>query len=165
MRSFRLSTRFMRRAIAVIVFTGMLGVSTATPAVAVSPRDVVGRVTGSAPFVFQDGCSFVHQRYEGTIDTKGPGDATIDVDLCVDLAGTGFAASGTFTLETNEGTLSGTATGTISTLVPVPFEFKLRVVEHTHRPIGKGSKLFFHGIWDSNTVDGGPFNGRVTRHP
>lgn len=155
------TTRLVRRSMVLIVLAGMLGVSTATPAVALSPRDVVGRVAGSAPFVFQDGCSFVHQHYEGTIDTKGPGDATIDVDVCVEFASTGFPAAGNFTLETNEGTLSGTATGTIGNAVPVPFAFKLRVVESAQKQIKKGSKLFFHGVWESNLVDGGPIRGRV----
>ena len=160
-------TRFVRRSMVLIVLAGMLGVATATPAVALRPRDVVGHVTGSAPFVFGDGCSFVHQHYVGTIDTKGPGDATIDVDVCVELVLSGFPAAGTFTIETDEGTLTGTATGTVSNVVagPVPFAFKLRVVESVQKQIKKGSRLFFHGTWESNLVDGGPIKGRVAvRH-
>jgi hypothetical protein len=147
----------------VIVLAGLLGVSMATPAVALRPRDVVGRVAGSAPFVVGNGCSFVHQRYEGTIDTKGPGDATIDVDVCVELVIDNFPAAGTFTLETEEGTLRGTATGTISGTGtgPARFAFKLRVLESAQKQLEKGSRLFFHGVWESNLVDGGPIRGRV----
>ena len=154
----------VRRSTVLLVLAGMLGVSTATPAGALRPRNVVGRVTGSAPFVIGDGCSFVHQRYEGTIDTKAQGDATIDVDVCVEFDIATFPAAGTFTLETGEGTLRGTATGTISGGVdsPAVFAFKLRgVVESAQKQIKKGSRLFFHGTWDSNLVDGGPIKGRV----
>ena len=152
--------RLVRRSMVLIVLAGMLGVATATPAGALRPRDVVGRVVGAAPFVFGDGCSFVHQHFEGTIDTKGPGDATIDVDVCVEF-GSNFPAAGTFTLETDEGTLSGTATGAIANVDPASFEFKLRVVESAQKQIKKGSKLFFHGVWESNLIDGGPIRGRV----
>jgi hypothetical protein len=151
--------RLMRGSVAVVAFAAAAAVSTASPAVAISQKLVVGHAVGSAPFDFE-GCDFVHQQFLATIDTPGAGDASLHVDTCVDFGGAPFSAAGTFTLVTTEETLSGTATGTIMSGDPVRFAFTL-VVDDQPDIVGQGSTLYFRGVWKSVVDFGGPIRGRL----
>jgi hypothetical protein len=148
-----------------VVLAGLLVVMTvAVPsASAATGRAVTGPVTGSAPFDFA-GCSFVHQTYVGDITTPG-GIAKLDVDLCVDLKGSGCTAKGSFSIKEGAGKVRGGSTGTIdclSTRKAIAFDFTLHVRSSTPGLANVGQNLHFRGKWHSDQVSGGPFTGKVS---
>jgi hypothetical protein len=149
-----------------VVLAAVLMVMTvAVPsASAATGRAVTGPVTGSAPFDFV-GCSFVHQIYDGDITTPSGSIAKLDVDLCVDLKGSGCTAKGSFAIKEGTGKVRGGATGAIdclSTRKTIAFDFTLHVRSSTLGLANVGQNLHFRGKWHSDQLSGGPFSGKVS---
>jgi hypothetical protein len=131
---------------------------------AATGRAVTGPVTGVAPFDFI-GCAFVHQIYIGNVTTPSGQVAKLDVDVCVDLTGSGCTAKGFFAIKEGTGKVGGGAAGTIDCLAPgktVPFDFTLHVRRSTPGLANVGQDLHFRGKWRSDDVSGGPIKGKVS---
>jgi hypothetical protein len=141
----------LRRLSGVVLGLGMLGMLglVATPAGAGGTSGVAtGPFTGTTSYTFTtDGCSFVHQVYEGTFGTRGTS-GSFRLAGCVDLT-TAFGYTGTFTVTAHGGKLTGTVAGTIEaqTLPCSPFHFTLTVTDGSgrfHRTGGPNAK---NGEW------------------
>jgi hypothetical protein len=145
-----------RRLFGALLGLGMLGVL-AAPAGAAggSSGAVSGPFTGTTSYTFTtDGCSFVHQVYQGTFGTRSRPSGSFDLAGCVELT-TGFTYSGTFTVRTAGGALTGTVAGTIDAeILPCsPFHFTLTVTGGTGRFRHTGGTIAVTGQWCSrNTV-------------
>ncbi len=161
----------MRRGHGMLVRGGSLVIGMLLAATALAPaahaatgRAVTGPVVGSAPFDFT-GCSFVHQIYDGDISTPGGHVATLDVDVCVDLAANTCTAKGTFVIKEGREKVRGGASGTIDCATPkqrIAFDFTLHVRHAAPGLADVGQDLHFRGVWHSDQVSGGPFNGKVS---
>jgi hypothetical protein len=138
----------LRRLAGVLLGIGLLGTVVAAPAGAASGTSgvVSGPFRGTTSYTFTtDGCSFVHQVYQGTFGTRGK-TGSFRLAGCVDLT-TSFGYTGTFTVEARGGNLTGTVAGTIeaATLPCAPFHFTLTVTGGSGR---------FHRTVGSIAVDG-----------
>jgi hypothetical protein len=156
-------TMFIRGG-ALLSATLLVGAAFAPAAHAATGRAVTGPVVGSAPFDFE-GCSFVHQTYEGDIATPSGQSAALDVDVCVAIKGDHCTVKGTFVIKAGSGKVRGGASGTVECLTAGPktaFDFTLHVHRSSPGLADPGQALHFRGIWRSDTVSGGPFKGKVT---
>jgi hypothetical protein len=93
----------------------------------VSLADLTGSFTGTQSFTFStDGCVFVHQIFDATYPGSATvGNVTLHIEGCVDPAITTY--TGTFTISTNVGTVSGSAIGTVrfETIGTTSYDFDL----------------------------------------
>jgi hypothetical protein len=156
------------RATAALIALLVAVVAVAGGAGAATRQLITGDAKGNAPFVYLDGCSFVHQHYIGTVQRRGGAAVDIDVDLCIDLPSgnpQGFHGHGTCTIVTGTGKVGGTARGVVGIPVGAPFAFDLTVTQTSPSVVAHvGEVLHFTGVWHSNAATGGPFTGRVTDH-
>jgi hypothetical protein len=140
----------LRRIAGVLLGLGMLGFA-ATPAGATT--DFGGRTsgsfTGTTSYTFTtDGCSFVHQVYEGTFGPRTKPIGTFRLAGCVNLTSS-FGYTGTFTVTTHGGGLTGTVAGTIeaATLPCAPFHFTLTVTGGSGRLHRTRGTIAVEGEW------------------
>jgi hypothetical protein len=122
-----------------------------------------GPAVGSAPFD-SVGC-FPHQQYIVTVDTAGPHDASLVVEVCVSLSGQPFTATGTFMLTRGHATLAGTAAclvGEQSTQSTLSVRCTLTVASGTRSLKHVAGTLFLDSVWESDGMLGGPLIGTLT---
>jgi hypothetical protein len=138
-----------------------------------SLSDLTGTFAGTSVFEFQEaGCVFVHQVLDATYPgSSAVGDVTLHIDTCVNFPSMGgfitmFPQTGTFTITTTVGGLSGTVAGTQTVLVtPVPINLTLTPTAGTGVLASLLSGVLqVNGNWFSNGTAGAmvPFDGAVT---
>lgn len=73
---------------------------------------LAGEFDGTTIWTFGDGCPFVHQLFDATYTGgRGVGEVTLHIDVCVAAEPLAFPTTGTFTISTRIGTLTGTESG------------------------------------------------------
>jgi hypothetical protein len=140
----------VRRLAGVLLGLAMLGLAAAPAGAAGDPSALSGPFTGTTSYTFAtDGCSFVHQVYEGTFGARGT-NGSFRLDGCVDLT-TAFGYTGTFTVTARGGQLTGTVTGTIEAqILPCsPFHFTLTVTDGSGRFNRTRGTIAMDGEWCS----------------
>ena len=133
-------------------------------------RKASGTFTGTTTFQFgADGCSFVHQVFEGTwIRREGALGGTFEIEGCVRTGSEfGFTFDGTFLMVTQGGSeLRGTVTGTLPNgSCPADWQFVMTLREGTKRYSGATGTIWVDGVWDCTTgpfMGPNPFNGTIT---
>lgn len=142
----------------IVLAAGMLGSVVAMPTVGASPggapsATASGPFTGTTSFTFgTDGCSFVHQTFDGTFGAPRKRTSTFHLNGCVDLAG-GFQYTGSFTMGLKRhGSLTGTVTGSVGAepIPCVPLDFTLTVTGGTGRFTRTSGTIALHGTWCSS---------------
>ena len=146
--------------VALVVVTGALWTIPAKASPSSPAPHLVGSVVGTAPFSFDGTCDFVHQHFIGSVTTRSGGDASIDVDVCVELGDPSFPAAGRYAITAGGKTVTGNASGSVDAFSsPAPFRFTLNA--DAGQRGGLASTRYFSGEWTSNNVDGGPFTGAI----
>lgn len=147
----RIASRF-----AMVVIAGMFGSVVATPAVGAAPGGSLSAVAsgpfaGTTSYTFvTDGCSFVHQVYDGTYGTRRKATGSFHLSGCVDLVGSSFLYTGSFSVDAKgQGALTGTVTGTVdaATLPCAPLDFVLTVTGGTGRLARVSGSITLQGSW------------------
>ena len=124
--------------------------------------DLTGSFTGTSVFNFsQAGCSFVHQVLDATYPgSNAVGNVMLHVDACVDLPTSGFnpfPMTGTFTITTAVGTLSGTASGSQTVFTnPVPITVTLAPTAGDGVFSAPSGALQMNALWNSSGTAGAP---------
>jgi len=118
--------------------------------------DLAGSFTGTQSFTFTD-CAFVHQVFDASYPGGTIGTVTLQIDGCVSSSITSYA--GTFTISTGAGTLSGTASGPMtSSGTGYTFDLTLAITAATDGFAGTTGTLHVIVTWP-----GGPsITGVVT---
>jgi hypothetical protein len=123
--------------------------------------------TGSASFDYlANGCSFAYQTFDATYPgSESVGPVTLDIAGCADPFTT-MSFSGLFTISTNIGTLTGTASGPVTLTsgtggsLAVLFDLTLKVVSGTGSFAGTTGTLQFATTYPSSAPP--TFSGTVT---
>jgi hypothetical protein len=124
--------------------------------------DLAGSFSGTSVFNFSAaGCSFVHQVLDAVYPgSSAVGDVTLHIDACVDLPSGlvfDFPMTGTFTISTSVGTLTGSASGTQTVLMdPVPISLRLTPTVGTGVFSTPSGALQLNGLWTSTGSEGTP---------
>jgi hypothetical protein len=142
----------MLRKIAVVGFVLALVGPVAAPAGAKPAPLASGPFTGTTSYTFvTDGCSFVHQVYDATVGSNRNPTSSFHLAGCVTLSmnSDGFPYSGTFTIRTRGGTLTGTVAGGVhAEILPCsPFRFTLTVTGGTQRLRHTSGTITVAGTW------------------
>ncbi len=141
----------LRRLVALAVVTIAVVGGSAWPAGAQN-IDVSGSFTGTGSFTFS--CDFAHEDNTGSGDWAGLGAVTFDLHFCVASAGSDElwpVTSGTFTVATAGGTLTGTMSGGVFAAKPVgpnqfPFTYVLTITGSTGDLAGATGQLTLDGL-------------------
>jgi hypothetical protein len=113
--------------------------------------DLTGSFNGTGSFTLVPGCNFVHQVFDAIYPgSSAVGDVTMHNDVCIDqpVGGGNFRATGTFTITTAVGTLTGTVSG-IETVFqdPVPIQLALTPTAGTGAFTTTAGTLMVNGLW------------------
>jgi hypothetical protein len=141
----------MRRLTALAVVTLAIVGGSAWPADA-QGIDVSGSFTGTGSFTFS--CDFAHEDNTGSGDWAGLGSVTFSLDFCVASAGVDDpwpVTSGSFTVTSAGGTLSGSMGGFVMAAKPVgpnqfPFTYVLTITGGTGDLAGATGQLTLDGL-------------------
>ncbi len=135
----------------------------AHPGGALGLADLAGTFTGTEAVV-GSGCDFVHRTFDASYATRGRvGTASLAIDGCTDSTASTY--TGTFTITTPVGSVSGTAAGAVSMLSRPPL-FNLYLTPTS----GTGAFTTTSGILGGfvrwiGYPDGGAINGTVVYFP
>jgi hypothetical protein len=151
-----MSTRRTRAivAIAAVVVAVVAGVLGAAPAAGAAEVPVSGSFTAVGSFDSQPDCPMFHTWHDGGGDWTGLGTATFHLDYCVDLQFPPVPSSplvGTFTIEADGGTLTGSVTGQVSnTGGPdgYPADYELTITAGTGAYDRATGFLTFDAVWN-----------------
>ena len=119
--------------------------ATVHPGGALTLADVGGAFSGTESFTFE--CTFVRQIFSAAYPTRGRvGVGSMTIDGCVDGAIANY--SGTFSISTPLGTVSGTAVGPLNTATsPVVFHLVLTATASTGAFAGLSGTLLADISW------------------
>lgn len=161
----------IRRGVAVlaVLVAALLAVppASATPGEGPLNRRASGPFSGTQTFEFNsEGCSFVHQVFRGTYETRRGRSGRFLVDVCVET-GSGFTYTGTFRITTPGGArLRGSVDGTTNAALPESsLDLTLTVTSGTKRFEGVTGTVALSGVWRNeppNTLGRGLTSGDLT---
>jgi hypothetical protein len=133
----------------------------------VSLADLSGSFSGTTTWTFGNGCPLVNQIFDASYPgSSAVGAVMLQVGGCVDVVtASQYSYTGTFTIATNVGTLSGNAAGLANVGVgaqpPVDFELTLTVVSGTGAFAATTGTIHVSIVW-SVYVSGVPSTYPVT---
>lgn len=171
----------MRRLLFVVTCL-LMGLAVAAAPVAAAPdtglsRSVTGPFSGTSVFDFSTpACSFAHQVYDASYNAQAGSSGSFHLDGCVTFgAGGAFDYTGTFQLQLNRATLTGTVSGVVGNtpahgcqdgLFPGSLTFTLTVQSGTARFKAAIGTISLDGTWCSPTTPNvaGPIDGNLTGH-